>query len=88
MDNLTAGNWKELLTILLAQRLEINALENALKAASILTAGQIKDIRAQATDTARAWTSKEGDDALALLRAHSSPLATMSVPPGMGGINQ
>ena len=29
---------------------------------------------------AKAWSSKDSDDVLALLRVHSSPLATMSVP--------
>jgi hypothetical protein len=81
MDDLTAGKWKELLTILLAQRLEINAIESALQNASILTDAQIKEIRTQASDTAKAWSSKDRDDVLALLRVHSSPFATMSAPP-------
>ncbi|MGA2146582.1 MAG: hypothetical protein ABSH49_16635 [Bryobacteraceae bacterium] len=75
------SEWRELLTILLAQRLEINAVESALRAAGILTDGQIKEIRTQASDTAKAWSSKEGDDALELLRIHSSPFATMLAPP-------
>jgi len=65
---------------LLAQRLDFNAIESALKTASILTDKQIKSVRNQATDTARAWASRPDDDVLALLRAHSSPLATMVVP--------
>jgi hypothetical protein len=77
---MTEGGWKELLTLLLSQRLEINAIESALKTASILTDAQVKEIRTQASDTAKAWSSKDGDDVLALLRVHSSPLATMSVP--------
>jgi hypothetical protein len=77
---MTEGGWKELLTLLLSQRLEINAIESALKSASILTAAQVKEIRTQASDTAKAWSSKDSDDVLALLRVHSSPLATMSVP--------
>jgi hypothetical protein len=81
MDDVTAGDWKQLLTILLSQRLEINAIESALKAADILTDAQIKEIRTQASDTATAWSSKPTDNVLALLRVHSSPLATMSVPP-------
>jgi hypothetical protein len=77
---MTEREWKELLTLLLSQRLEINALESALKTANILTDAQIKEIRTQASDTAKAWSSKDSDDVLALLRVHSSPLATMSVP--------
>ena len=77
---MTEGGWKELLTLLLSQRLEINAIESALKTASILTDAQVKEIRTQALDTAKAWSSKDSDDVLALLRVHSSPLATMSVP--------
>jgi len=72
--------WRELLTLLLAQRLELNAIENALKTANILSGAQVKEIRQQASDTAKAWSSKDDDDVMALLRAHSSPLATMSVP--------
>jgi len=77
---MTDAVWKELLRLLLSQRLELNAIENALKAANILSAAQIKEIRTQAANTATAWSSQESDDVLALLRAHSSPLATMSVP--------
>jgi hypothetical protein len=79
MNDITATHWKELLTLLLSQRLELNAVESALKTASVLTEAQVKDIRTQASDTAKAWSS-EGDDVLALLRVHSSPLATMTVP--------
>jgi len=77
---MTDEDWKELLTLLLSQRLEINALESALKNANILTGAQIREIRTQASDTAKAWSSKDSDDVLTLLRVHSSPLATMSVP--------
>ena len=76
---MTDASWKELLRLLLSQRLELNAIENALKVANILSAAQIKEIRTQATDTATAWSSQESDDVMALLRVHSSPLATMSV---------
>ena len=75
------GEWRELLTVLLSQRLELNAVESALRTAGILTDGQIKEIRTQASDTAKAWSSKEGDDVLKLLRIHSSPFATMLAPP-------
>ena len=81
MDNVTNVEWRQLLALLLAQRLEINAIESALKAAGALTETQIKDIRTQALDTANAWSSKESDDVLGLLRVHSSPSATMLVPP-------
>ena len=77
---MTEGGRKELLTLLLSQRLEINAVESALKTARVLTDSQIREIRTQALDTAKAWSSKDSDDVLALLRVHSSPLATMSVP--------
>jgi hypothetical protein len=81
MENVTAGEWRQLLTLLLSQRLELNAMESALKNASILTGPQIKAIRTQARDTAQAWSSQESDDVLTLLRVHSSPDATMLVPP-------
>ena len=81
MIHVNPGEWKQLLTILLSQRLEINALESALKSAGILTAAQTKEIRKQAMATAAAWSSRDGDDVLTLLRAHSSPDATMLVPP-------
>ncbi len=76
-----ATEWRDLLTILLSQRLELNAMESALKSAGILTDSQVKEIRTQAMDTAKAWSSRESDDVLTLLRAHSSPFATMAVPP-------
>ncbi len=85
MDNVTNVEWRQLLALLLSQRLEINAIESALKSAGVLTDTQIKDIRTQALDTARAWSSNEGDDVLALLRVHSSPSATMLVPPRREG---
>jgi len=81
MENLTSGEWRQLLRLLLAQRLELNAIESALKKANILTDGQIRTIRQQAGDTATAWSSQEGDDVLRLLRIHSMPQATMLVPP-------
>ena len=81
MDFVTTAEWKQLLTLLLSQRLELNAMESAMQAAGILTGAQIAGIRTQASDTAKAWSSREGDDVLALLRVHSSPQATMGVPP-------
>ena len=62
MNDMTTPEWRELLTILLAQRLEINAIETALKQASVLTDAQIKEIRTQTSDTAKAWSSRGGDD--------------------------
>jgi hypothetical protein len=77
----TTGEWRQLLRLLLSQRLEINAIESALKNAGVLTDAQIKAIRTQAADTATAWSSNDSDDVLTLLRVHSSPGATMLVPP-------
>jgi hypothetical protein len=81
MDSVTSSEWRQLLRFLLFQRLELNAIESALKNANILTEAQIKEIRTQAADTAEAWSSKETDDVWRLLRVHSSPNATMLVPP-------
>jgi hypothetical protein len=81
MDKLTTAEWRLLLRLILAQRLEINAIESALKRAKILTDAELKEIRAQASDTAKAWSANESDDVLALIRVHSSPEATMLVPP-------
>jgi hypothetical protein len=75
------AEWKQLLRLLLAQRLELNAIESALKNARILNDAQLAGIRTQAADTAGAWSSRDDDDILALLRVHSSTLATMLVPP-------
>lgn len=46
---MTTAEWKQLLTLLLSQRLEINAIESALKTARILTDTQVKEIRTQAS---------------------------------------
>ena len=81
MPNPANDEWRELLRLLLAQRLEINAIESALKNARVLTEEQIRQIRTQASDTAAAWSSHETDDVLRLVRVHSSPGATMLVPP-------
>jgi hypothetical protein len=81
MHNVTFENWRLLLRLLLAQRLEMNAVESALKNARVLTDAHIKEIRTQASDTAAAWSSEESDDLLKLLRIHASPDATMLVPP-------
>ena len=81
MHPATPQEWRQLLRLLLSQRLELNALEGALTRAGILTATHIHAIRTQATDTANAWSSQENDDVLALFRAHSLPNASMHVPP-------
>ncbi|HTS31357.1 MAG TPA: hypothetical protein VMH81_36040 [Bryobacteraceae bacterium] len=80
MDNPTAVEWRRLLTILLAQRLELNAIESALKNAGVVTGEKLKEIRTQATNTAAAWSSQADDDVLRLLSIHSQPGATMLVP--------
>jgi hypothetical protein len=85
MPGVTAGEWRQLLRLLLSQRLEINAIESALTSAQILTSVQIKSIRTQAMQTAKAWSSQESDDVLKLLSVHSSPDATMAVPPQESG---
>ena len=81
MGHVTTADWRQLLRLLLAQRLEMNAIESALKNAQVLTDAQIKAIRTQASETATAWSSKDSDDVLTLLRAHSSPHAAMIAPP-------
>ncbi len=70
-----------LLALVLAQRLEINAIESVLKRAKALTDAEVKAIRTQASQTATAWSSDDRDDVLALIRIHSSSEATMLVPP-------
>ena len=81
MDNVIASEWRLLLRLLLSQRLEVNAIETALKNAHVLTDAQIKEIRRQASETAKAWSSDDRDDVLKLIGVHSSPNATMLVPP-------
>lgn len=81
MVNVTTAEWRLLLTLVLAQRLEINAIESALKRAKALTDVEIKAIRTQASETAEAWSSGDLDDVLTLIRVHSSSGATMLVPP-------
>jgi hypothetical protein len=80
MKSVTAEEWSLLLRLLLSQRLEINAIESALKGARILTDEQIKAIRIQAWETAGTWSSDPSHDLLKLIQIHSSPDATMLVP--------
>ncbi len=81
MTSPSTDEWNLLLRLLLAQRLELNAVESAVVNAKILNRGQIKEIRRQARETAQAWGARPDDDVLKLLKVHSSPDATMSVPP-------
>jgi hypothetical protein len=81
MDNPTTGEWRQLLRLVLAQRLEINAIESALKRAKALTDVELREIRTQASDTAKAWSSDDRDDVLRLIGIHSSSRAAMLVPP-------
>jgi len=76
----TNDEWRQLLRLLLAQRLELNAIETAMENASILTREQIREIRTQAGNSAAAWSSHETDDVLKLFAIHASPNATMAVP--------
>jgi hypothetical protein len=69
---------ERLLTLLPSQRLETNTIGSAMQTASIVPDARIREIRTQASDTAKARGSKDCDDVWALLRVHSSPLATMS----------
>ena len=69
-----------MLKLVLAQRFEINAIENALQGAKILTYPQVMEIRAQAAQTAEAWGADENQDLMKLLRIHALPYATMTVP--------
>ncbi len=79
MDIVMPAEWRLLLRLLLAQRLEINALEGSLTKAGILTDAYLKEIRTRAADTAKAWSSDD-DDVLTLLRVHSLPGASMRIP--------
>ncbi len=46
----TAADWRELLRLVLAQRLEINAIGSALKRASALTDAELKEIHTSFRD--------------------------------------
>jgi len=74
------GDYRLLLQLILAQRLELNAIESALKDAKVLTESQAREIRYQAAKTAEAWSRDETVDLTKLLHIHSSPGATMLVP--------
>ena len=78
MKTVTEEEWQALLRLVLAQRLEINAIESALTNANVLTASQIREIRLQATQTAQTWGLDH--DLLALAGMHALPDATMQVP--------
>lgn len=74
------GAYRLLLQLILAQRLEINAIESALKAAGVLADSQIQEIRLQALKTAQAWSRDGSIDVLQLIQIHSSPNAAVLVP--------
>jgi len=74
------GAYRLLLQLLLAQRLEINAIESALKNAGALADSQIQEIRRQASKAAEVWSRDGGIDLLGLIRMHSSPSANMLMP--------
>ncbi len=85
MTNLRFEEWRLLLRFVLSQRLEINAIESALKNSNALSDAQVKEVRKQAPQTAKTWSSNDSDDVLGLIRVHSSPEATMLVPPAAEG---
>jgi hypothetical protein len=74
------GAYWLLLQLILAQRLEINAIESALKSAGVLADSQLQEIRLQASKAAEAWSQNASIDVLGLIQMHSSPTATMLVP--------
>jgi hypothetical protein len=74
------GAYRLLLQLVLAQRLEINAIESALKNSGALADSQIQDIRLQASKTAEVWSRDGALDLLGLIRMHSHPNANMLVP--------
>jgi hypothetical protein len=72
--------YRLLLQYVLAQRLEINAIESALRNVGALADTQIQEIRLQASRTAEVWSRDGGIDLLELIRMHSSPNANMLMP--------
>jgi hypothetical protein len=74
------GAYRLLLQLVLAQRLEINAIESALKSAGVLADSQIQEIRLQAFKAAEVWSRDGGIDLLGLIRMHSSPNANTLMP--------
>jgi hypothetical protein len=74
------GAYRLLLQLVLAQRLEINAIESALKNAGALADSQIQEIRLQSAKAAEVWSRDAGIDLLGLIRVHSSPNAKMLMP--------
>ena len=82
--DVSSTEWRLLLTLILGQRLEINAIESALKRSGALSDAEVKEIRTQASETAKAWSARDSDDVLSLIRIHSSSMANMLVPPVTG----
>jgi hypothetical protein len=74
------GAYRLLLQLVLAQRLEINAIESALKNVGAVADSQIQEIRLQASKTAEVWSRDGSIDSLGLIRMHSHPNANMLVP--------
>ena len=74
------GAYRLLLQLVLAQRLEINAIESALKGADVLADSQIQEVRLQASKTAEVWSRDTGIDLLGLIRMHAYPNANMLIP--------
>lgn len=72
--------YRLLLQLILAQRLEMNAIESALKSTGVLAESQIRDIREEASKTAAAWARDASINVLDLIRVHSSPKATVLAP--------
>ncbi|HWZ32340.1 MAG TPA: hypothetical protein VNX18_13455 [Bryobacteraceae bacterium] len=79
-DKMDQGAYRLLLELILAQRLEINAIEAALKSAGVLADSQIREIRLTASKAVEAWGRDGSFDLVELIRIHSSPGATMLVP--------
>jgi hypothetical protein len=79
-DEFEPGAYRVLLQLILAQRLEMNAIESALQGAGVLTGSQLHEVRVQAAKSAEVWSRDAGIDLLGLIRTHSSPDATMLLP--------
>jgi hypothetical protein len=74
------GAYRLLLQLVLAQRLEINAIESTLKNAGVLADSQIREIRLQASKAAEVWSRDGSIDLLGLIRMHASPNANTLMP--------
>ena len=79
-DLIDQDRYRLLLQLILAQRLEMNAIEEGLKGSGVLADSQVQEIRLQAWKTAENWSRDDNIDVLALIQIHSSPGAKMLVP--------